>query len=157
LEQYISIYIFSKLMFSCVTSINIIYFTMSPKVKLLLITSILSWSGSWHFGFELTCINPTQKIFEQFLNDTHAKNYGHLMADSEIETLWSWLVNLPSFGAILGTIFSTKLFETLGRRRSFFVGVILNSIGQIFSGISYALNRWEVFAAGRFFSGNIFM
>lgn len=128
-----------------------------PPIKLLFITLIISFSGSWHFGYELTCINPTEQIFEHFLNYTYTKNYQQL-SENHIHQLWSVLANLPSIGCLFGTVVSRTMLENVGRKNSFFIAIPIHSIGVIFSALAYSILRWEIFAAGRFLSGtgNVF-
>lgn len=126
---------------------------MLPSIKLIFITIVLSLSGSWHFGFEMMCLNPTGPVFAEFINETHGKNFDKKISEKTIETLWSWLVNFSSFGAIISTLCSEALFERFGRKKSFFVSILINSAGLLLSGLAHSVQRWEVFAVGRISSG----
>jgi len=131
-----------------------------PPLKILALTGLLSLSGSWHFGYELTCLNPSEFVLKSFINDTLINQDATSQYDPKIYTedhvrfLWTLIVNLASIGCFLGTLVSWYLLENLGRKKSFYVAILLNTLGTLCCALSYTFFRWQILALGRFIAGN---
>jgi len=124
-----------------------------PPIRLILITVILSLSGSWHFGYGITSLNTSGSVFHTFLNSTRNSGILKLNSLKSVDHLWTLIVNMISLGCLVGTIFSWWLFERLGRKNSFYWSISINTLGLVICALTKFINRWEMLIIGRFFAG----
>uniref|UniRef100_A0A915IZS8 Uncharacterized protein n=1 Tax=Romanomermis culicivorax TaxID=13658 RepID=A0A915IZS8_ROMCU len=124
-----------------------------PPIKVLLIGLILSLSGTFHFGYQFTVVNPSENVFKEFLNGSQIRQYGRPFSKEQETFLWTLILNLPNIFALFGTMSSSALMEKLGRKKSFYVMVGTGAFGSSMSGLSYWVFSWELFTIGKVISG----
>lgn len=56
-----------------------------PSARLALVALLVSFGGSFHFGYQLTITNPSQAAFISFVNDSYAIHYGHDLDEDDLE------------------------------------------------------------------------
>ena len=74
-----------------------------PSFRLLLTTIFITFGGTFHFGYQISIVNPTALILKKFFNESIQYNYDLLLTDSELTWLLSTAVGILIFGALFGS------------------------------------------------------
>lgn len=126
---------------------------LCPPMQVISASFLISFAGSFHFGYHIGIVNPTQDVFEEFLNTSYLFHYGVPLYEEEIRFLWATIVALLMGGALFSALFLSAISENLGRQRSFYLTSFLFIIGSAMCAGSKSVLSFELFAIGRFVFG----
>lgn len=126
---------------------------VSHRIKLLIITSIISLSGSFHFGYLIIVPNPAAAAFQNFINDSFYDHHSVYLYESDFRYLWPLFLNIITIGGFIGSLLIKPMAENLGRVKAFYFAAVFQIIGTAASAFSYMAGSWELLTLGRFSSG----
>uniref|UniRef100_A0A0M3HPS3 MFS domain-containing protein n=1 Tax=Ascaris lumbricoides TaxID=6252 RepID=A0A0M3HPS3_ASCLU len=124
-----------------------------PGLRLFVVSVIVSFGGSFHFGYQLVITNPSQSAFLAFLNSSFASNYGSTLDVTKAETIWSVIVAILFVGAIVGSLSLELVGEKLGRKRGMYLSFTITTIAVAASMVSFFINSFELYSVSRVLTG----
>lgn len=122
-------------------------------MRLLIVAILVCAGGSFHYGIQLTILNPTEYVFRQFINESHFQHYGRYLTEDAYRVVWSIILNLQLLGSLIGTLPVVKLSEKLGRRRALYASAGATMAGLILQTLSKFCTSYELLAVGRCLTG----
>lgn len=121
-----------------------------PSFKLSLAAAVSSFLGCFQLGYHMGVINVPADTLKIFINATFAKESGRGLQPYESDSLWSFIVNTYTIGAVFGSLATAFFAEKLGRKLSLMVANNLVAIvANLLMLASKFANSWEMLAIGR--------
>jgi SP family facilitated glucose transporter-like MFS transporter 1 len=119
----------------------------------LWVTIAVTTAGASFQFYSNGAINTPQRIVESWMNETYARRNGYAFGSSTLTFLWSLAVGAPSIGAMIGSLITSHLAETYGRKRSLMINGFITLAGGAFEATCKWANSPEMFIVGRFLLG----
>ncbi|CAI4223602.1 unnamed protein product [Auanema sp. JU1783] len=124
-----------------------------PGIRLL-ITSIISvLTGGFHFGFQVSIINPMADVLQMFLMKNFNSRYQMYLSESGQALIWSAVAGSLFIGAAFGACFMSFFVEKYGPKKSLLLSATILLIGAPMSGLAHSFESAEIFIIGRLICG----
>jgi MFS family permease len=143
--------------------------SFAQKAKLLLVGFIVTCSGSWHFGWQISIINPLADILQVFITKSLERFeilslhfiiiisiFSHLDTKLKkwvLHLLWPTVAGLLFIGAFCGAMISSNIIKKFGLRKSFLISSIIICISLLMAFTSKLLFSAELLILHRFING----
>ncbi|VDK74620.1 unnamed protein product [Litomosoides sigmodontis] len=124
-----------------------------PTGKLLLTGIFVVLGGGFNFGFQVSIINPTGELLQQFLVQSLESRYDIEFSELSVRLCWSFVAGILFVGATVGAAVVPPVINRVGSRCSFVITGILMIIALSFSPVSKYTNIAELFVLSRFIVG----
>jgi hypothetical protein len=59
-----------------------------PCFRLFLVAVLVSFGGSFHFGYQLAITNPSQPAFFEFVNSSFTHNYASSLTEAKLKVFF---------------------------------------------------------------------
>ncbi|CAD6193878.1 unnamed protein product [Caenorhabditis auriculariae] len=126
----------------------------SWPTKTLLFSSLTTFlAGGFHFGFQISAINPLADVLQSFLLQNFQERYSLWLSKSDLTFVWSSVAGSLFIGAALGAVFMIWLIRKIGPRKSLLFSAIVLLIASPLAGVSYYVQMAEVFILARMLAG----
>ncbi|VDD89202.1 unnamed protein product [Enterobius vermicularis] len=119
-----------------------------PSLKLLLVSVVVSFGSSFHFGYQLVITNPSQAAFIDFLNRSY-----ELFETEILQTIWSIIVAILFAGAICGALSIGFVSTKFGRKRGLYVSIGCGILAVLLAIISCHVISFELYIVSRIILG----
>ncbi len=96
-----------------------------PPLKSLLLASIVSFGGSFNFGYQMGIINSLEHVLSEFTNETYQHHYSEPLPTGLFIILWPTMVCLLTLGAIFGALVTPQFTDKIGRKNTLYITSIL--------------------------------
>ncbi|CAD5224951.1 unnamed protein product [Bursaphelenchus okinawaensis] len=123
------------------------------KLKLVLIGFVVSCGGSFHFGYQISIINPMADVIQGFLGRSIENRLHHHLRIWTQKLLWPTVAGLLFVGAFLGAVLSPKLLHRYGMKPVLHLSTLLLVISFSLAYISKIVNLAEIFIIHRLLVG----
>uniref|UniRef100_A0A915D663 Major facilitator superfamily (MFS) profile domain-containing protein n=1 Tax=Ditylenchus dipsaci TaxID=166011 RepID=A0A915D663_9BILA len=90
-------------------------------LKLMGTGIVIVLGGSFHFGYQISLINPMADILQEFLEKDLTRTHGLKLDDWALRLVWATVAGLLFAGALLGAICMPRLMNSIGTTRSFLI------------------------------------
>uniref|UniRef100_A0A914W368 Major facilitator superfamily (MFS) profile domain-containing protein n=1 Tax=Plectus sambesii TaxID=2011161 RepID=A0A914W368_9BILA len=124
-----------------------------PCLRLFLISLLVSFGGSFHFGYQLVLTNPSQGAFLNFLHASFLMRYDTDLTPQAQKSIWSVIVALLFVGAIIGSLVLPLIADRVGRKNGMYISTSLMVVACVMSALSKSITSFELFTAGRLLFG----
>jgi SP family facilitated glucose transporter-like MFS transporter 11 len=96
-----------------------------PPIRLFLTGCLVVLGGSFHFGFEMSIVNPAADILQQFIRQSFRNHYNEQeLSEMAMRFIWPTIAGLFLFGATFGALAMPKIVDNYGRK----IGLTISSI-----------------------------
>ncbi|VDM58555.1 unnamed protein product [Angiostrongylus costaricensis] len=120
----------------------------------LVLTAILSvLGGGFHFGFQVSIINPMSQLLQSFLLKNFERRYSVVLTESELKLLWSTIAGSLFLGAAFGAYIMSKIIEVHGPKHGILCSALVLMFSTPLAGFSHLMASPELFMISRLFSG----
>ncbi|KJH40295.1 hypothetical protein DICVIV_13764 [Dictyocaulus viviparus] len=124
---------------------------LTIRVVLTAVLSVLG--GGFHFGFQISIINPMAQVLQSFLLENFQSRYSVILTESDLKFVWSMIAGSLFIGAAIGAFIMSKILEVSGPKH----GILCSAVVLIFStplaGFSHFIASPELFVISRLLSG----
>ncbi|KAK5976272.1 Solute carrier family 2 facilitated glucose transporter member 7 [Trichostrongylus colubriformis] len=128
--------------------------TTSRLTARVVVTAILSvLGGGFHFGFQISIINPMAQILQSFLLENFEGSYSVELTESDLTLVWSTIAGSLFIGAAFGAYIMSKILELYGPKRGILYSALVLLISTPLAGFSYLASSPVLFVLSRLFSG----
>ncbi|KHJ83214.1 hypothetical protein OESDEN_17089, partial [Oesophagostomum dentatum] len=128
---------------------------VNPRLTVrVVVTAILAvLGGGFHFGFQISIINPMAEVLQSFLLDNFQRRYSMALTQSDLSLVWSTIAGSLFIGAAFGAFLMSKILELRGPKSGILYSAMVLFISAPLSGISHLLSSPELFVLSRLLSG----
>ncbi|KAK6754236.1 hypothetical protein RB195_013311 [Necator americanus] len=124
---------------------------LTGRVVLTAILAVLG--GGFHFGFQISIINPLAEVLQSFLLENFQRRYLVSLTQSDLSLVWSTVAGSLFVGAAFGAYIMSKILELRGPKYGILCSALVLVIATPLSGLSHLLESPELFVFSRLFSG----
>ncbi|KAI1697043.1 sugar transporter domain-containing protein [Ditylenchus destructor] len=89
--------------------------------RLLCTGVMVAMGGSFHFGYQMSIINPMADVLQSFIENGLTHNNGYHTSEWMRHLIWGSVAGLAFLGALLGAIAIPFMMDRIGARCSFVV------------------------------------
>ncbi|XGW03616.1 hypothetical protein V3C99_015082 [Haemonchus contortus] len=120
----------------------------------VVVTAILSvLGGGFHFGFQISIINPMAQILQNFLLENFESRYSVELSESDLTLVWSTIAGSLFIGAAFGAYIMSKILEIYGPKRGILYSALVLLLSTPLAGLSHLISSPELFVLSRLLSG----
>ncbi|VDM68057.1 unnamed protein product [Strongylus vulgaris] len=98
---------------------------LTARVVLTAILAVLG--GGFHFGFQISIINPMAEILQTFLLENFHKRYSYTLSQSDLSLIWSTIAGSLFIGAAFGAYLMSKILDLWGPKFGILCSAIVSS------------------------------
>uniref|UniRef100_A0A0N5A8V5 MFS domain-containing protein n=1 Tax=Syphacia muris TaxID=451379 RepID=A0A0N5A8V5_9BILA len=127
--------------------------TELPSSRLILAGLCAVLGSGFHFGFQISLINPLSKILQQFMIESLERRYSIKISEIIGRLLFSSVAGILFIGAVIGATIVPSVMSRLGSRWSFVCITLTMTVGIFLASFSKHLDSAEMFIVARFIVG----
>jgi sugar porter (SP) family MFS transporter len=127
--------------------------TWKKKARLILTGTVVVLGGSFHFGYQISLINPLADVLQEFLQDSINKTHDTSIDEFAERIVWPSVAGLLFIGAFIGALFSPRAMQQMGLRAFFSISSVILLSSFLLSYSSKIFESAELFIFGRFLAG----
>lgn len=127
-------------------------FQLWPEAKAtwqLIVTVLIVSAGSNFQIYNTSVVNNVQIIVQTWMNESFPIRYGYSLSSSSATILWSVASCGPQLGALVGSVFTGLIAESLGRRPGLMISSCASIVGSVLVGTAKEANSYEMIVVGR--------
>ncbi|EYC20936.1 hypothetical protein Y032_0020g140 [Ancylostoma ceylanicum] len=124
---------------------------LTGRVVLTAILAVLG--GGFHFGFQISIINPMADVLQSFLLENFQRRYSMSLTQSDLSLVWSTIAGSLFIGAAFGAYIMSKILEVHGPKCGILCSALVLVVSTPLSGLSHLFSSPELFVLSRLFSG----
>ncbi|XP_011497494.1 PREDICTED: solute carrier family 2, facilitated glucose transporter member 1-like isoform X2 [Ceratosolen solmsi marchali] len=104
-------------------------------------------------GYNIGVMNNAAFIMQEFCNQSIEERFNIKISLEGLNLLWSTIVSIFLIGGVTGSLTSSLLADTVGRKSSLSIGNVCGIVGSVMFLLIPILNSIELFLLGRLFVG----
>ncbi|TKR86415.1 hypothetical protein L596_011011 [Steinernema carpocapsae] len=124
-----------------------------PSVRLFLTGLIVVLGGSFHFGFQISLINPMAEVFKEFIVESFVTRFDLDINGIIWKIIWPTVAGILFVGCTLGAFAATPLMERLGSKFVLMTSSLILITSFLLSVGSKLFGMAELFIVSRLISG----
>ncbi|RCN48231.1 transporter, major facilitator family protein [Ancylostoma caninum] len=124
---------------------------LTGRVVLTAILAVLG--GGFHFGFQISIINPMADVLQSFLLENFQRRYSLSLTQSDLSLVWSTIAGSLFIGAAFGAYIMSKILEVHGPKCGILCSALVLVVSTPLTGLSHLFSSPELFVLSRLLSG----
>ncbi|VDK53933.1 unnamed protein product [Anisakis simplex] len=124
-----------------------------PSLRLLLTGIAVVLGAGFHFGFQISIINPLAETLQTFLVQSLERRYAVQFTDIASTVLWSSVAGTLFIGAVIGAAIAPSTMAKIGSRWSFVLTSSVMLVALAIGALSKPIESAELFIVSRFTVG----
>ncbi|KAK0406030.1 hypothetical protein QR680_018326 [Steinernema hermaphroditum] len=124
-----------------------------PSARLLVTGLVVVLGGCFHFGFQISLINPMAEVLKEFIVDSFVNRFGLEMTGIVWKLVWPSVAGILFVGAALGAFAATPLMEKFGAKFALLASSMILTTSFLLAIGSKIFRMAELFIVARLMSG----
>uniref|UniRef100_F1KXB7 Solute carrier family 2, facilitated glucose transporter member 7 n=1 Tax=Ascaris suum TaxID=6253 RepID=F1KXB7_ASCSU len=124
-----------------------------PSFRLLVTGIIVVLGGGFHFGFQISLINPLAETLQTFMAESIERRYDVHFTEISSRVFWSSVAGILFIGAVIGAAVIPSIMAKIGARWSFVISSSIMCIGLAMGALSKFAHSAEMFVISRLIVG----
>ncbi|VDM49902.1 unnamed protein product [Toxocara canis] len=124
-----------------------------PSLRLLITGIVVVLGGGFHFGFQISIINPLAETLQTFMADAIERRYDIQFTEISSRVFWSSVAGILFIGAVIGAGIIPSIMSKIGSRWAFVVSSSVMSVGLMLGALSKYAHSAEIFILSRLIVG----
>uniref|UniRef100_A0A7E4UZJ2 MFS domain-containing protein n=1 Tax=Panagrellus redivivus TaxID=6233 RepID=A0A7E4UZJ2_PANRE len=126
---------------------------LAKRLRLFATGCVVVLGGSFHFGYQISLINPLADVLQDFVNSSVSNTHNITLDEDANKVVWPLVAGLLFIGSFIGAMLSPKAMQCMGLRSFFCFSSVILIFSFLLSFSSRLLWSSELFVLGRFLSG----